>query len=233
MIAWLARLTLPQAAGYALVLNFAMFLVALGVGHVLVRRYGQRRVTAEPDPVEAAEVLLAVSCVLLNSVVAVFGWWLWRRGVIVLRDEVGRRVVRDAAVLLVVMDLAMYVMHRVAHHRWLFPIVHRTHHRYDRPRPLNLFVLNPFEVLGFGALWLAVLSVYPFTWFGMIAFLSLNLAFGTLGHLGVEPFPKSWKRLPILRHVGSSTFHADHHQHEHVNYGFYSDVWDRLFRTQK
>ncbi|MGC4031889.1 MAG: sterol desaturase family protein [Tepidisphaeraceae bacterium] len=140
-------------------------------------------------------------------------------------------MVLDALILLVVMDFAMYVLHRIAHHRLLFPLVHRTHHRYDRPRPLNLFVLNPFEVLGFGTLWLAVLCLYSFTWLGMILFLVLNLAFGTIGHLGVEPFPRSWKRLPIIKHMGSSTFHADHHQDEHVNFGFYTDIWDRLFRT--
>ena len=110
--------------------------------------------------------------------------------------------------------------------RWLFPIVHATHHHYDRPRPLNLFVLNPAEVLGFGGLWLALLCVYPATWAGILIYLTLNLAFGTLGHLGVEPFPKAVARWPLLRHLGSSTFHANHHGDRDVNFGFYTDVWD-------
>ncbi|MGN6506924.1 MAG: sterol desaturase family protein [Tepidisphaeraceae bacterium] len=233
MIDWLAHLMPYEAALFALLGNTAVFLLSLGFGHVLVLRYRNQPVTAAPDPLEAAEVLLALACVVLNSLVAFVGWCLWRGGLIVLRDEISWRILLDTLILLVVMDFAMYVLHRIAHHPWLFPLVHRTHHRYDRPRPLNLFVLNPFEVLGFGGLWLIVLSLHAFTWFGMIAYLALNLLFGTIGHLGVEPFPRLWKRLPLIKHLGSSTFHADHHQDGAVNFGFYSDVWDRLFRTQK
>ena len=40
---------------------------------------------------------------------------------------------------------------------------------------------------------------------------ALNLIFGTLGHVGVEPFPKSWARWRLLRQIGTSTFHAEHH----------------------
>jgi lathosterol oxidase len=139
----------------------------------------------------------------------------------------------DVAVLFVAMDFLMYVFHRVAHLRWLFPLVHATHHHYDRPRPLNLFVLNPAEVLGFGGLWLGVLCLYPATWAGILIYLTINLIFGTLGHLGVEPFPRAVARWPVLRHLGSSTFHADHHGDRDVNFGFYTDVWDRLFRTRR
>ena len=216
----------------SLAANFAVFAVALGFGELLLWHYRDNRVTEAPDPVEAAEIWLALSSVILNSLVTFAGWWMWRHGIITVRNETGWRIVFDTGVLLIVMDFAMYVLHRVAHHPVLFPLVHRTHHRYDRPRPLNLFVLNPFEVLGFGALWLLVLSLHAFIGWGIILFLSLNLAFGTIGHLGVEPFPRLWRRLPFVKHLGSSTFHADHHQNEHVNYGFYSDVWDRLFRTQ-
>ena len=34
-----------------------------------------------------------------------------------------------------------------------------------------------------------------------------------------------------LRLIGSSTFHANHHQDGDVNFGFYTNLWDRLFRT--
>jgi len=78
-------------------------------------------------------------------------------------------------------------------------------------RPLHLFALNPVEVLGFGALWLAVLCVYSATWSGILLFLALNLLFGTLGHLGVEPLPPSVARWRLVRHLGSSTLHATHH----------------------
>ena len=226
-----AAMNWREATAWLLAINVAMFVLSLAVGEVLVRLFRGRPVTPAPDPLEGREILWAAVCVLLNGGVAVAGWFLWKVGVIRVRPGSGWRVALDVFVLLLAMDFLMYVFHRIAHARWLFPLVHRTHHLYDRPRPLNLFVLNPAEVLGFGALWLILLSVYTATWPGILTYLALNLAFGTLGHLGVEPFPRSWARLPILRHVGSSTFHADHHQDGRVNFGFYTDVWDRLFGT--
>jgi lathosterol oxidase len=226
-----ATMTWPRAVAWLTAINVAVFLLSLLAGEVLVRLYHDRPVTPEPDPLQWAEVGWAALCVILNGGVAVAGWALWRAGWITVRRAGGWRVALDVVVLLMAMDFLMYVFHRIAHARWLFPLLHRTHHRYDRPRPLNLFVLNPAEVLGFGALWLALLCVYSATWPAILIYLALNLAFGTLGHLGVEPFPRAWARWPVLRHVGSSTFHANHHQDAHHNFGFYTDLWDRLFGT--
>ncbi|MGC4031888.1 MAG: hypothetical protein QM754_09190 [Tepidisphaeraceae bacterium] len=87
MIEHLFHLTLSQVIAGALAVNIGMFIVTLIVGHFLVQRFSGNRVTAEPDPVEAAEIWLACSCVVLNSLVAVSGWLLWRQGWIVLREE--------------------------------------------------------------------------------------------------------------------------------------------------
>ena len=231
MIESFRQLSPMTALLYCVVANVSLFVIAMVVGEWLVRRFSNIPLTEKPDPVERTEILLAASCVLLNSIVAFAGWLLWTHDWVVLRTDIGWRVVADFFVLLIVMDFCMYVLHRVAHHPWIYPLAHQTHHRYDRPRPLSLFVLNPLEVLGFGGLWLTVLCCYSFSWVGMIAFLTLNLASGTLGHLGVEPFPTRWKSLPILKYLGSSTFHSDHHQHPEMNYGFYTTIWDRLFRT--
>jgi sterol desaturase/sphingolipid hydroxylase (fatty acid hydroxylase superfamily) len=129
------------------------------------------------------------------------------------------------------MDLAMYVFHRVAHHPLLYPIIHSTHHRFENPRPLTLFVLNPFETLGFGILWLILLVIYPASWLGIIIYLTLNIVFGLVGHLGVEPMPGQWVRLPLVKTISTSTFHAEHHLDKDHNYGFYTLIWDRLFGT--
>jgi Delta7-sterol 5-desaturase len=110
-------------------------------------------------------------------------------------------------------------------------LMHRLHHDYDRPRPLTLFILNPVENLSFGMLWLAVISVYQPSWLGMSIYLTLNVLFGTIGHLGVEPFPAWWGRTPVLRWLAGGTFHARHHQDMATNFGFYTLVWDRLFGT--
>jgi sterol desaturase/sphingolipid hydroxylase (fatty acid hydroxylase superfamily) len=167
----------------------------------------------------------------MNTLVTIAGWWLWRHGFITVRRDTGPRAWADVLVLLLAMDLGMYLTHRVAHWPPIFRLLHAPHHQYDHPRPLNLFVLHPLEVLGFGSLWLLVMWLYPASWLGTCVYLTLNLAFGLVGHLGVEPFPRAWARWWLARHVGSSTFHAEHHVRQRYNFGFYTLIWDRLFGT--
>ncbi len=93
-------------------------------------------------------------------------------------------------------------------------------------------MLHPLEVLGFGGAWIAVLCLWP----GMSAaalagYIGVNLVFGLLGHLGVEPFPVRVRRLPVFRWVALPMFHVGHHHDPSVNLGFYTTVWDRLFGT--
>jgi sterol desaturase/sphingolipid hydroxylase (fatty acid hydroxylase superfamily) len=140
-------------------------------------------------------------------------------------------IIADTIILFFAMDFAMYVFHRIAHHPRLYPIIHRTHHRFENPRPLTLFVLNPFETLGFGSLWLLLLVIYPAAWLSIIIYLTLNIVFGLVGHLGVEPMPDRWVDLPLIRTISTSTFHAEHHLDQEHNYGFYTLIWDRLFGT--
>jgi sterol desaturase/sphingolipid hydroxylase (fatty acid hydroxylase superfamily) len=224
-------LPLPLASLFFLVLNLFIFALALGIGAWLVRRHAPRRVTAPPAPQSAHEWAYALITVVINTAVTVVGLWLSRLGLLRYRSDAGLHALLDVVVLLLAMDAAMYALHRVAHHPWIFPLLHRPHHRYDRPRPLTLFVLSPPEALAFGGLWLVVLFLYDTSYLGMTLYLSLNVAFGTIGHLGVEPFPSRWIRWPVTRHIGTSTFHALHHREERTNFGFYTLVWDRLLGT--
>jgi len=231
---WLdAFRALPLASVILLALagNWLAFLLTLAIGHGLTRRYRRKPTTPPPEPITAKELWLATSCVLVNALVTIAGILLWQRGVIQVRRDLDWRVALDVLVLIVAMDFLMYVFHRIAHLRWVFPLVHATHHQYNNPRPLTLFVLNPFETLAFGVLWLLVITVYASSWPGVALYLTFNLAFGLIGHLGVEPLPASWIAVPVVREVSTSTFHAEHHLDAGHNFGFYTLLWDRLFGT--
>jgi Delta7-sterol 5-desaturase len=230
----LYTLPLEQAAFWATLGNVLMFVAALAGGEVLLRLHGDHRISPVPEAVSRTEILLAVVCVILNSLVAVVGIVIWRAGLIQLRpygDYTIFTIVQDTIVLFFAMDFAMYLFHRVAHLPLLYPLLHQTHHRYENPRPLTLFVLNPFEVLGFGALWIVVVVLYHSSIEGILIYLAFNLIFGLVGHLGVEPMPEKWVNLPLLRYISTSTFHAEHHMDKDHNYGFYTLIWDRLFGT--
>jgi lathosterol oxidase len=169
--------------------------------------------------------------VLLNAMVGMAGWYLWRRDLIQLRPNSWLRCGVDLLVMLIAMDFGMYVLHRLVHHRWLYPWFHRFHHRHEATNPLSLFVLHPLEVAGFGALMIGFLMVWPMSEAGLCLYLVVNILTGTLGHSGVEPFPARAAQLPLIRWIGTSTFHAEHHEHRVFNFGFYTLLWDRLFGT--
>ncbi len=227
---WMYTRSPLAAAGVLLVENVVLFAITLVVGYVASAWFARRHVTPPPDPLDRREVVFATTTVILNWLVTCVGWILWRRGVIVIRRDTGWYAWLDVVVLLLVMDFAMYVLHRVVHLPWFYAI-HQLHHRYDRPRALDLYVLHPLENLAFGALWLFVVVVHPWSILGMSVYLAINLGSGTLGHLGVEPFPAWWSRVPLLRQLGTSTFHAQHHRDIQHNFGFYTLLWDRLFGT--
>lgn len=224
-------LTLGEAIVVSIGVNVVMFVSSIVLGAAVVRGFRDRRISPAPAPLTTTEITLSAGCVALNSLVMVAGIVLYQRGsIVVIADAPWWRVLVDVAVFFFVMDAAMYVLHRIAHVSWIYPWVHRTHHRFENPRPLTLFVLNPFEVLSFGALWVGLLMFYSSSLLGIVIYLTINLAFGMVGHLGVEPLPRrvteGWAGW-----FGTSTFHAGHHADPEHNYGFYTLIWDRVFGT--
>lgn len=227
----LYQMPLLDASLWALGWNVLILLSSVLVGELLGRIYRDHRVADLPPPLSWQEVGLAGSTVVLNTLITVLGLWLWRAGHIHTLPDTLPRILLDFVVFMIGMDLGMYVLHRLAHHPRIYPWAHLTHHLYENPRPLTLFVLNPLEVLGFGFLWLLFVVVYPATITGMVVYLTFNVVFGLLGHLGVEPFPGGWIRWPGVREISTSTFHTEHHQDAHHNFGFYTLIWDRMFGT--
>ncbi|MEZ4446519.1 MAG: sterol desaturase family protein [Polyangiaceae bacterium] len=226
----LEEVPLGWAAVVFLVQNILVFLAAIALGTMLCRRFAERRVTPAPGPVDARERWLTTSTTILNAAITWLGLVLHRRGLIHLTGRFDAFVLVEVALLVVVMDFAMYGLHRVAHHPWLLERLHGPHHAYPHPRPLTLFVLHPLETLSFGGLWLLVLMVHEVSWLAITVYLTLNLVWGVVGHVGVEPTP-ALRRRRSLRWLAGSAFHAGHHVTPSGNFGFYTTVWDRLFGT--
>ena len=82
-IDYLANCSAAEAAIFSLVENIIIFLLAVGIGHLLMRIFSGRRVTPAPQRTERAEIVLVISTLIFNSLITFLGWWLWRIGIII------------------------------------------------------------------------------------------------------------------------------------------------------
>jgi sterol desaturase/sphingolipid hydroxylase (fatty acid hydroxylase superfamily) len=168
---------------------------------------------------------------ILNTVVTYVGFWMWAKGIITITTDLSWMIVLDFLLLFFAMDLLMFIFHYIIHKTFLFETVHQLHHQSIDPTPIDLFILHPVEAIGFGGLWLLLLMLWPFNIYAVMIYLTVNVIFGLAGHLGMEPLPEKVRNLPLLKYLGTSTFHHHHHQDIQHNFGFYTSIWDRIFGT--
>ena len=210
--------------------NTAILVGVLVWGHRLQRAAGGSH-PLHPFAYNRRQWRIAAITTILNTVVTYAGYWLWTHNAIRLTTTFSINILRDAAFLFFAMDLLMYIFHYVIHKTPLYKLLHTLHHEATDPEPIDLFILHPLETLSFGALWLLLLLLFPLNIYGIIIYLIINVVFGMAGHLGMEPLPAKVRQWPVLKYLGTSTFHHTHHRNEQCNFGFYTSIWDRVFRT--
>lgn len=222
-------MSIGEAFFWLFIQNLLQFALCMIGGHILIKFFHGHRIYEAPETLTKFEIVMSMICLIFNTLMTLAGWKLWKMGVITINRDIGWHCLVDVIALLVLMDFFMYLTHRIAHIKGIYEIIHKTHHKYELTRPLSFFVLSPLEIIGFSSLWLCVIFIYKSSWLGIVVYLLINAAFGAIGHIGVEPFPKAWIRIPILQRFTTSTFHAQHHKDINSNFGFYTDIWDTLF----
>jgi len=170
---------------------------------------------------------------ILNTIVTYAGCWLWKNNWIIITTGFSWQIIPDFFLLFLGMDLLMFIFHYAIHKTFLYKTIHQLHHQSVDPRPVDLFILHPVETICFGSLWLILLMVKAFNIYAVMIYLAVNVLFGMIGHLGTEPLPARFRNMPLIKYIGTSTFHHDHHQDVAYNFGFYTSIWDRLLGTHK
>ncbi len=236
IILFFKNIPLWEGFWWLLLENFLIWIISIALGMVIVLGFKSKKITENTPGLISTnlrlELVLSFFTIIINTFITLLGLFLWQNGIIVILPfEGGLLDCVDVLVLITLMDISMYFLHRLAHNTLFYSWLHHLHHKFDNPTPITLYSLNPLETISFGILWLSILSVYHASIVGIFIYLTFNVLFGIIGHLGVEPFPESWKSIPIVNWISSSSFHAAHHKKENVNYGFYTVLWDKLFKT--
>lgn len=181
-------------------------------------------------PITLNTILQSILSVFINSLVMLIGVYFMNIGWINLTSPTSfLQVITQSIVLILIMDFLLFIFHYLAHLPFFYTFIHYKHHEHIQTNFLSLFVLHPIEALGFGLLLLAVLLCYNFSVLSIFCYILINIIWGTIGHLNREFFPKWVTYIGI----GTSSFHHEHHINEAYNFGFYTSVWDKLFKTYK
>lgn len=213
------------------IVNVLIYLGSIGV-YRLLNLLKTARTLGEQQHILTSDILLSLITVVCNTLVFVLGVRLWQTGIIRLAETPPWwYILAEVVALTLLMDVLMYVFHRLVHTLAFFRKIHDRHHDHVSTNMLSLFVLHPVESIGFGLMMLVVITVIPFSAVGISIYLLINSLWGTVGHLNITILPPSMLKLLNRFYICTSEFHYLHHQQPDYNFGFYFSVWDRLFRT--
>ena len=236
-IGWLYLLVLPVVT-VANLLRYAVTSGGLFLYFYGWRKSSQPKIQTQlPDrSLIRAEIAIALRAILFttlfNSVVGVailkgvtkvyipvleMGWWY---------------LPFSFFLLLITHDLFHYWMHRLCHDIWwIYRRFHSIHHRFLNPTPFCDWSMHPLDALLnsiFPMIFIFVVPVHVYVFFGYLSFLLFMIA---TGHTGFEVFPRAVGRSSGLRLLGNVNMHNLHHTRVTRNFGLYTNVWDRVWGT--
>ncbi|WP_116124488.1 sterol desaturase family protein [Lewinella sp. IMCC34183] len=177
---------------------------------------------------------------VVSLIFAVFGiavLFLWQEGYtrLYLSLDSGRDVwwlVAGPVLFLLIQETYYYWVHRWMHRPGIYERVHRWHHESIETTAWTAFSFHPLEALlqaVFLPLSVLLIPMHALAFLTLLAVMTLS---ATINHAGVEVFPASWGRLPLLRGLIGATHHDVHHKQARYNFGLYFTFWDKWMGTE-
>mmetsp|Transcript_23584 Transcript_23584/g.51613 ORF Transcript_23584/g.51613 Transcript_23584/m.51613 type:complete len:289 (+) Transcript_23584:335-1201(+) len=223
-----------------LAINVYDHLVVYAVDSIFSQKYLPTRTTGKP----VRYVGLDLQSIVFLSINAVHEWILVQRlchyiwhspdvsldiGDIGLLNTVGALFV-----MFIVLDVCYAPCHHVLHMPFLYPLIHKHHHRQHFPTRGYLDAGNehPIEhVIGVMSTWSAVLvAVRLCRAHSLVIFLFFNIH-AALAMLNHSPYDVEFDIIPFGLLTYSVANHEMHHRKFTVNYGQYSMWYDHLMKT--
>ena len=134
-------------------------------------------------------------------------------------------------IIFLIYDFYFYITHVIMHDKRLFNIFHLVHHQSKEINPVTSLSMHPLEaIINHGAL-LLLFFIFPIHTSHVYLWVVVTITYTTYLHLGMELFPNKFLQTKVGKLVYTTTAHAEHHLKFKGNYGFYTLIWDRLFKT--
>ncbi|WP_418645114.1 sterol desaturase family protein [Tenacibaculum insulae] len=170
------------------------------------------------------ELFFSLLTLVLNILIAIPGFILWSKEIIVFSQD---NFLVSFIGLFLLMDFLMYFLHWFSHNLSYLKKIHSKHHEHSvKFNAVSLYYMSPWESILFGLLLTTITIFFSFNLYSFITFLVFNWLYGVITHLNVT------NKKPLLLILTTNTFHKEHHLLNYKNYGFYTVLWDRMFKTE-
>ncbi len=196
--------------------NIIMYMLNVMLNYMWSKYHSLQSLKISNLDIRTSILILAV-----NVAVAIPGYYLFINGYITFTQT---NFLWDFILLVAVFDTAMYFLHYLFHIVWPFNKIHQNHHTHKYFNEFSLYVMNPLEALFFGLLLTLMAYLFSVNIFSFMLFIAFNWLYGVVAHLNTKVDKK-----PLF--FGNSSFHKKHHEYSNCNYGFYTVIWDKIFRT--
>ncbi len=223
---------------------FLRYLAFSGVYHYLLRlrlrdRFRHRIFHYEPEagPQVRREILRSGIVSLIFAAFGILMLFLWQAGStrLYLSLAGGRDVfwlVAGPVLFLLSQETYYYWIHRWMHRPGIYERVHRWHHESIETTAWTAFSFHPLEAIlqaAFLPLSILLIPMHAFAFLTLLAVMTLS---ATINHAGIEVFPASWGRIPLVRGLIGATHHDAHHKQARYNFGLYFTFWDKWMGTE-
>ncbi|GMH63696.1 hypothetical protein TrRE_jg1008 [Triparma retinervis] len=135
--------------------------------------------------------------------------------------------------LFIIYDLPYSLAHRFLHLHWVYPYIHKHHHKQKAPSRGNLDAVNVHPVEFHIGEYLHWFAVWFLTQLGLKVHLLSIVAFlflaGVMASLNHTRFDVKWSALGVTWYDPKD--HDVHHRLPRTNYGQYIQLWDKVLGT--
>lgn len=136
-------------------------------------------------------------------------------------------------VMFIIYDLYFYVTHRVMHHKKLFNLFHVTHHKSKEISPITALSMDILEaIINQGAL-IMLFFIFPIHTSHVYLWVVVTISYTIYLHSGIELFSNKFLETKIGKLINTTKTHSEHHLKFKGNYGYYTLIWDKIFKTEK
>ena len=125
-------------------------------------------------------------------------------------------------IMFIIYDFYFYVTHRIMHHKKLFNLFHITHHKSKVISPLTALSMDVLEAIINQSALVLLFFLFPIHTTHVYIWVIVTISYTIYLHSGVELFSNKFLET-----------NSEHHLKFKGNYGYYTLIWDKLFKTQK